>query len=425
MKRKSKPNYTPLEKDPNSRRSFKHMLPKETRKLFRKNPRKDERGLKYKNELITVYCRIKSSKKMYLLENQYKVTNPKFNSLENYYSNPNIQKIRKYNNEYSKDKSPLIILDSKNNSMIFEKNKETKKIIKNVIYKFDGIATPFKTQSDVFRTIAEPILQKLINKNMSTGMIFAYGYTNSGKTYSILGDTKFISFDTSPEQFFERESLGLLPRILITLIRNRKQQESPQQNDFFISDIKLSAFEIYKEKVYDLYFEDKPNKLLSLIKSKLRSKRKKNEVIKKNGKYDFNTRRILNIKDVLDALKFSESFRSVDDNGINKKSSRSHAIYKIEFKKIDNFCSNSQKIQEEIVTVSPKTSQKEIYIIDLAGAEKPNVEFKDRSVWTTKDDLEKKLENYMFDYVPGFRSATKARFHPKNQWGHKSLKGRL
>ena len=385
------------------------------------------------NELMSVFCRIKQSKKMFFLENEIDGKSNYQSDLEKIHKNNDVKKLEKYINGYSKKKNPIILMDSNKHSMIFKKNSSTKKkSSQNVIYKFDGIVSPFKSQKEMFQMIAQPTLAKLFCNKIDTGMIFAYGYTNSGKTYSVIGDTNYIAKDRDSNVFFGRSSIGLLPRILRVLIEKRKQDLEVSPREEWISDIELSAFEIYKEKVYDLFISTGSNKNLQNMGQQA------NEITNKHGKPNFKKKRILNKNDVLNALKFSENTRTIGDNGINSKSSRSHAVYKINFvftsvsNSEKNVSSNLKKIEEENVKNSQniialnniKSTKKEIFIIDLAGAEKPNVEHMEGNGFNLlhqsqiinqkagKKSVQTKANFYIDDLKKsGVKSVSKARFH--------------
>ena len=51
---------------------------------------------------------------------------------------------------------------------------------------YDHVFSASATQSDVYETVAEPVVQNVIEGY--NGTIFAYGQTGSGKTYTIFGN---------------------------------------------------------------------------------------------------------------------------------------------------------------------------------------------------------------------------------------------
>jgi hypothetical protein len=55
-------------------------------------------------------------------------------------------------------------------------------------YNFSKVFAPNAEQYDVFNTICAPVIDELIDSNKSA-LIFTYGLTNSGKTYTITGNS--------------------------------------------------------------------------------------------------------------------------------------------------------------------------------------------------------------------------------------------
>lgn len=331
--------------------------------------------------IMHVFCRIKESKEMFFLEEQISEEAEKKDLIDlgQVHENRNVRKLMKFISGYSGSRqNPLMLLDSKRHGMLFKKNPlpQPGKFQKNVIYKFDGILSPLRSQEESFEMIAGPLFERIRTNQINTGMIFAYGYTNSGKTYSILGDTRHLDLDFNQNIFFQRKSIGILPRILVELIGKKKPARIEDSREW-VSEIKLSAFEIYQEKVFDLFI-DRPK--LTKNKKNLETSRKFNQLESHHGKYNFKKERILNLEDAFKSLKMIEANRSVDNNGINVKSSRSHTVFKIEFfwMKYDDRESKSIEQEAEKAVHLPKkeikSARKEIMIVDLAGAEKPNPE---------------------------------------------------
>ncbi|KAL4069405.1 kinesin-domain-containing protein [Scleroderma citrinum] len=73
------------------------------------------------------------------------------------------------------------------------------------IYKFSHIFPPATAQEEFFSTTTLPLVHDLLNGQ--NGLLFAYGVTNSGKTYTIQGDS-------------EPGSAGILPRTLDVLFNS-------------------------------------------------------------------------------------------------------------------------------------------------------------------------------------------------------------
>ncbi|CAM9618724.1 unnamed protein product, partial [Chrysoparadoxa australica] len=90
-------------------------------------------------------------------------------------------------------------------------------------YSFSEVFPSGSTQEHVYNTTAAPLVANLFNG--VNGLLFAYGMTNAGKTFTTLGTAK---------------QPGLLPRSLEDLFsRNPKH-------------VTLSFLEIYNESIFDL-----------------------------------------------------------------------------------------------------------------------------------------------------------------------------
>ena len=131
-------------------------------------------------------------------------------------------------------------------------------------YEFTKIFSEEDGQEAIFNQVCLPMLADVYNE-FKSGVIFSYGITNSGKTYTIIGNQK--------EQ-------GILPRFIDYIFRAKTHiQPGSHQNQSFsqyiinssnqntvINLLKFSglkdlryffeAYEIYNEDVYDLMDEE-------------------------------------------------------------------------------------------------------------------------------------------------------------------------
>ncbi len=92
-------------------------------------------------------------------------------------------------------------------------------------YEFDGIFDSNVGQKQFVDSLCDPLIQ-FLRTDGNTGLIFSYGITNSGKTYSILG---------TPEN----------PGILLNLIHKLT-------NEFKEESIKIVACQLYKDSFFSL-----------------------------------------------------------------------------------------------------------------------------------------------------------------------------
>jgi len=113
----------------------------------------------------------------------------------------------------------------------------------NGTFSFSRVFGPEATQMEVFQTAAYPLIGKIFRGQ--NALIFAYGITNSGKTYTMQGTP---------------ENPGIMPNVLRELFAQldeiRKLDVEEQQSVYGIDMrgvvVETSYLEIYQEKIYDL-----------------------------------------------------------------------------------------------------------------------------------------------------------------------------
>ena len=100
-------------------------------------------------------------------------------------------------------------------------------------YKFSKVFGENSTQEEVFEVTCKPLIDDLIQNNKS-GLIFTYGMTNAGKTFTVIG---------TPDK------PGILPQALKTLLEYDEQKNIKDNiyNNFYCNFV-----EIYNEDVFDL-----------------------------------------------------------------------------------------------------------------------------------------------------------------------------
>lgn len=176
-------------------------------------------------------------------------------------------------------------------------------------FSFDNVFGPEITQEHIFEEIGFLINEFINLKNV---VLFAYGQTNSGKTYTMLGD------ESHP---------GIIPRSIKKLF---------ETVDLHKNKISVGFCEIYLNEIFDLFSNEK-------IK------------ISSSGKIDDLTFSQINNFEEFNTLFYkTSSARKTRGTAMNRSSSRSHLIIKIRLINIEN----------SIETAS------ELILIDLAGSEK-------------------------------------------------------
>ena len=206
-------------------------------------------------------------------------------------------------------------------------------------YKFSKVFGENSTQEEVFELTCKPILEDLII-NQKSGLVFTYGMTNAGKTYTVIGTP---------------ECPGILPLALKNLLEYEQSMKIKGQKNYH--NFYCNFVEIYNEDIFDLLSDD-PTGKNKYYKKKL--------TIKENLNSVFFLPEVTFAK--LDNL---ENFNNILNKGIAKKvhsctalnenSSRSHTIFKIIFFKENKDITKLDFSTEELISLS---------VVDLAGSER-------------------------------------------------------
>ena len=206
-------------------------------------------------------------------------------------------------------------------------------------YKFSKVFDENSTQEEVFELTCKPLLEDFIF-NQKSGLVFTYGMTNAGKTYTVIGTP---------------ECPGILPLALKNLLEYEEILKMKGQKNYH--NFYCNFVEIYNEDIFDLLSDD-PSGKNKYYKKKL--------TIKENLNSVFFLPEVTFAK--LDNL---ESFNNILNKGISKKvhsstvlnenSSRSHTIFKIIFFKENKAINKLDFSTEELVSLS---------VVDLAGSER-------------------------------------------------------
>ncbi|CAG13138.1 unnamed protein product, partial [Tetraodon nigroviridis] len=161
--------------------------------------------------------------------------------------------------------------------------------------------------------------------------LFAYGQTGSGKTYTMMGTP---------------ESSGLTPRICQGLFRAQDTFPDGQNS----SRVEISFLEIYNERVRDLLSRGEQKKRVSL---RVREHPEKGPYVE-----DLSQHVVTDCKQAMDLLEEGIANRITAATHNHDASSRSHAIFSIQY---------SQAILENNL---PSEIVSKINLVDLAGSER-------------------------------------------------------
>ena len=174
--------------------------------------------------------------------------------------------------------------------------------------------------------------------------LMAYGQTSAGKTYTLFGKMN------TPEE-------GIVPRFSRKLFEKLAEIENAGVDNVRLT---VSLFEIYKEKVFDLFAEETTSPL------QLREDPVKGvyfENLSKNG--------FKGITEFLDSLYTAFMKRKVSETLVNERSSRSHLVITFDIEISSQLdCQEIQGSENKLFEITKKSK---IIFIDLAGSERQSL----------------------------------------------------
>ncbi|CAI9714843.1 KIF14 [Octopus vulgaris] len=202
-------------------------------------------------------------------------------------------------------------------------------------WSFNKEDSNFADQHLVYESLAAPLLKKALQGyNIS---LFAYGQTGSGKSFSMMGHT---------------EEEGIIPRFSRELFLKSQDTENIKVK----TNLEISFFEIYNEKIHDLLSskKDKADKKISL-------KVREHPVL---GPYieGLSTFVVNSFEDIQTWIVLGSKNRATASTGMNDKSSRSHSIFTMVLTQTKFEDLNGEKHEHSISS--------RINLIDLAGSER-------------------------------------------------------
>ncbi|XP_041644703.1 uncharacterized protein kif16bb [Cheilinus undulatus] len=197
----------------------------------------------------------------------------------------------------------------------------------------DRTSPTFTSQEKIYSDLGYDVL-----KAASEGFnacVFAYGQTGSGKSYTMMGNP---------------EDRGLIPRICEGLFLQISQRS---QNDDVSFHTEVSYLEIYNERVQDLL--QKRSAATDGGGLRVREHPKDGPYVENLSKHVVN-----NHSDMENLIHVGNTNRTTAGTGMNDYSSRSHAIFTINF------------TQTQFDLELPRETLSKIHLVDLAGCERAN-----------------------------------------------------
>ncbi|XP_034531253.1 stAR-related lipid transfer protein 9 isoform X2 [Notolabrus celidotus] len=220
-------------------------------------------------------------------------------------------------------------LDGRTDSAIDSREKLLEFCFDYCYWSVDPADPHYASQEEVFQDLGVSVLS-----GASEGYnvcLFAYGQTGSGKTYTMMGT---------------QGSIGLTPRICQGLFRSEDTFPDGQNS----SRVEISFLEIYNERVRDLLRGGEQKKRASL---RVREHPDKGPYVQ-----DLSQHVVSNCKQAMDLLEEGIANRITAATHNHDASSRSHAIFTIQY---------TQAILENNL---PSETVSKINLVDLAGSER-------------------------------------------------------
>ncbi|NWX49435.1 KI16B protein, partial [Steatornis caripensis] len=193
----------------------------------------------------------------------------------------------------------------------------------------DSKSPSFVCQEMVFKNLGTDVLRSAFEGY--NACVFAYGQTGSGKSYTMMGNAG---------------DAGLIPRICEGLFSKISEKTKRNEASF---RTEVSYLEIYNERVRDL-LRRKSSKTNNL---RIREHPKEGPYVE-----DLSKHLVQNYTDVEELMDAGNINRTTAATGMNDVSSRSHAIFTINF--------TQAKFDSEM----PCETVSKIHLVDLAGSER-------------------------------------------------------
>ncbi|CAN0067936.1 unnamed protein product [Pylaiella littoralis] len=188
---------------------------------------------------------------------------------------------------------------------------------------FTRVFSPTAGQAETYESTMRPLVDDVFAAQ--NALLFAYGMTNAGKTYTVLGE------DGSP---------GLIPQALTdTFERVAETAEADVR-------VEMSFLEIYIENVYDLLAAAEPDEW-----AKARTALKLDDRMGVIQARDLSKHVITSAADGLELVRRATANRRVASTKLNEDSSRSHSVCMIKL-------------------IREKGKDSSLWVVDLAGSER-------------------------------------------------------
>ena len=258
-------------------------------------------------------------------------------------------------------------------------------------FDFQRVFGPERETGDLYKSVVAPMVSRMFPKQKrgqtqvqepKSGLLFAYGATNAGKTYSILGKLPPVQRDGLPHKGamdkMDQRHHGVVPRAFQHILDNMAKATvlDPDQT----LELYLSYFEIYNENIYDLLDDVDSNNSHPMF---MREPLKLRESHKQTFIRGLTKQKITSVEEGIKYTREANNKRHTSSNNINSGSSRSHCICQLQVvrrhatnvKLNDGIpttatsTNNGYNTDEEVSQIS-RQKPTTLWVVDLAGSER-------------------------------------------------------
>ncbi|KAM8710769.1 hypothetical protein ACLKA7_017405 [Drosophila subpalustris] len=273
---------------------------------------------------------------------------------------------------------------------------------REIQYIFKHVFQPDATQQDVFAAVAQPLVDNLVRGRNS--LLFTYGVTGSGKTYTMTGNSRHR---------------GIMPRCLDLLFRTISDYQAKK---FVFKPDKLNGFEILSEEdallerqhemnqrfagagrfafrrkesdpeiasqasveptplsgldednmysVFITYVEMYNNSVYDLLEDSGIQKSLQCKIIREDANHQMFVHGVTEVEvktvdEALEVFQMGQKRKRMGNTLLNAESSRSHSVFNIRLVQAPTDCQGEQVMQDKHnITVS------QLSLVDLAGSER-------------------------------------------------------
>eukprot|EP00979_Chaetoceros_neogracilis_P005571 scaffold1014_cov274-Chaetoceros_neogracile.AAC.17 len=270
-------------------------------------------------------------------------------------------------------------------------------------FQFSQVFGPESSQEELYKSTAVPLVEGLFPKPNAgeritghSALLFSYGITNAGKTFTMMGDGSKLRSSSDKANAKVQKFHGIIPRAIDHILKKIDELNSQSKTNGVRYSLNMSHLEIYNEDIYDLLPQKKiltgSNKYGRNLgtfdtenKLQLRGTIEDDIYVKGLTKH-----RVTTLLQGLELSQAAKKKRHTSSNNIHADSSRSHSVCQFELHATRdvNGSNEGNGLKEEnssiatdeaagygtddnsIMSITSKPKTVRFWVVDLAGSER-------------------------------------------------------